>query len=231
MSARWMWTAGLAVALAAAVATAHGSFEVARAAGVPGPVALLYPAITDGLALVAYATTTRLAEGGRRYAWSVVVLAAGLSGVAQAVWLAGGLHGTPVALRLGVGAWPATAAAVVAHLLYLLTCGEPDAPYTPLYGAVEQSVAPVVSPAPLPASVGLASDRSGPHEPGSAPLADPDPSISAGDRARVAARAHLGRHHALPTVSQLVATAGVARGTAATVLKQLRAEPVEGTTP
>jgi hypothetical protein len=231
MSARWMWAAGLAVALAAAVATAHGSFEVACAAGVPAPVALLYPAITDGLALVAYATTTRLAEGGRRYAWSVVVLAAGLSGIAQAAWLAGGLHGTPVALRLGVGAWPATAAAVVAHLLYLLARGSSAQPYGPVYAAAEQSAAPVFNPAPIPASAGLLSDPAGPHEPGAHPPAEPDPSISAGERARVAARAHLGRHHALPTVSQLVATAGVARGTAATVLKQLRAEPVEGTTP
>jgi hypothetical protein len=116
-----IWLPGLAVAVGAAVATAHGLFEVAVAARVPAAIAWLYPLITDGLALVAYAATARLAGGPARYAWSVVVLAAGLSGLAQASYLAGGasLNASP-ALRFGVGAWPAVAAAVVAHLLYLL---------------------------------------------------------------------------------------------------------------
>ena len=68
----------------AGVATAHGLYEVALAAGTPRALAWLYPLITDGLALVAYATTTRLAESGRRYAATVVVIAAGLSGLTQA---------------------------------------------------------------------------------------------------------------------------------------------------
>ena len=116
-----IWLPGLAVAVGAAVATAHGLFEVALAARVPAGIAWLYPLITDGLALVAYAATARLCGGPARYAWSVVVLAAGLSGLAQASYLAGGatLDASP-ALRFGVGAWPAVAAAVVAHLLYLL---------------------------------------------------------------------------------------------------------------
>ena len=116
-----IWLPGLAVALGAAVATAHGLFEVAVAARVPAGIAWLYPLITDGLALVAYAATARLTGGPARYAWTVVVLAAGLSGLAQAVYLSGGasVDATP-ALRFGVGAWPAVAAAVVAHLLYLL---------------------------------------------------------------------------------------------------------------
>ncbi|MQA12835.1 MAG: hypothetical protein GEV09_01330 [Pseudonocardiaceae bacterium] len=126
-----LWLPGLLVALAAAVATAHGLYEVAHAAGAPAPIAGLYPLITDGLALVAYATTARLSGTGRRYAWAVVVLAAGLSGLAQASYLAGSLPTAgaglgaapapaPAALRFGVGAWPAVAAAIVAHLLYLL---------------------------------------------------------------------------------------------------------------
>ncbi|ALE85840.1 hypothetical protein [Pseudonocardia sp. HH130629-09] len=127
---RWgraaVWLPGLAVALGAAVATAHGLFEVAVAARVPVGVAWIYPLITDGLALVAYAATARLAGSAARYAWSVVVVSAGLSGLAQAVYLAsdavtaGGELEVSAGLRFGVGAWPAVAAAVVAHLLYLL---------------------------------------------------------------------------------------------------------------
>jgi N-acetylneuraminic acid mutarotase len=88
-----VWAAGLLVAAGAGVATAHGLYEVAIAARVPAGIAWLYPLITDGLALVAYASTARLTYGGRRYAWTVVVLAAGLSGLAQAAYLAGGVTG------------------------------------------------------------------------------------------------------------------------------------------
>jgi hypothetical protein len=115
-----VWVAGLIVALGAGVATAHGLYEVALAAGTPKVLAWLYPLITDGLALVAYATTTRLAESGRRYAATVVVIAAGLSGLTQASYLAGGVASAPPGLRFAIGAWPAVAAAVVAHLLFLL---------------------------------------------------------------------------------------------------------------
>jgi hypothetical protein len=127
---RWsravVWLPGLAVAVGAAVATAHGLFEVAVAARVPAGIAWIYPLITDGLALVAYAATARLQGSAARYAWAVVVVSAGLSGLAQAAYLASdavalgdGLT-VSLALRFGVGAWPAIAAAVVAHLLYLL---------------------------------------------------------------------------------------------------------------
>ncbi|NKQ54990.1 hypothetical protein HFP15_19080 [Amycolatopsis sp. K13G38] len=119
--------AGLVVAFGAAAATAHGLFEVAAASGVPAAIAWIYPLITDGLAIVAYAATSRLDAAGRRYAWAVVILAAGLSGVAQAVFLAGGIGASgaaarpvPELLRFGVGAWPAVAAAIVAHLLFML---------------------------------------------------------------------------------------------------------------
>ena len=115
-----IWLPGLAVASGAAVATAHGLYGVALAARVPAGIAWLYPLITDGLALVAYAATTRLTGSAARYAWAVGVTAAGLSGLAQATWLAtDDLAAAPI-LRFGVGAWPAIAAAVVAHLLHLL---------------------------------------------------------------------------------------------------------------
>src|SRR3954453_1449402 len=85
-----VWVPGVAVALGAAVAPAHGLYEVALAARVPAGIAWLYPLITDGLALVAYAATTRLTGSGARYAWAVVMIAAGLSGLAQAIYLASG---------------------------------------------------------------------------------------------------------------------------------------------
>jgi len=66
LTARAIWIPGLLVAVGAAVATAHGLFEVAAAAGVPLGLAWLYPLITDGLALVAYAATARLDGGARR---------------------------------------------------------------------------------------------------------------------------------------------------------------------
>src|SRR6266540_6371176 len=124
---RTTWAAGLVVATGAGVATAHGLYQVAAAARVPAPIAWLYPLITDGLALVAYAATARLVDTGRRYAAGIVVLAAGLSGLAQAVYLAGGLNSravAPVGVRFGVGAWPAIAAALTAHLLHLISTGE-----------------------------------------------------------------------------------------------------------
>ncbi|MGD9986345.1 hypothetical protein [Pseudonocardia sp.] len=125
-----LWLPGLVVALGAAAATAHGLYEVAAAARVPAGIAWIYPLITDGLAVVAYTATARLTGSARRYAWSVVVLSAGLSGLAQAVFLAsdptptaGAVAGltVPAALRFGIGAWPAIAAALAAHLLHLLT--------------------------------------------------------------------------------------------------------------
>lgn len=207
--------AGGAVGLSAAVATAHGAYEVARACGVPAGIAALYPAIIDGLALVAYATTTRLAAGGRRYAWTIVVLAAGLSGIAQATYLAGSVEQVPTWLRFGIGAWPAVAAALVAHLLYLLARRvEPD---------VEHPVQPSI-PVPRPRTTEPADEcRREPAQPQSSPVGAP---ASARERALAVARDHRGRRGSLPTVSVLAASAGVARGTAATALQELRADPV-----
>jgi hypothetical protein len=215
-----LWLPGLAVALGAAVATAHGLYEVALAAAVPSGIAWLYPLITDGLALVAYGATARLSGSAARYAWAMVVVAAGLSGLAQAAFLASGatLDASPV-LRFGIGAWPAVAAAIAAHLLYLLASPAESAPV-----AVQPlSNRPAVHSAP-PAALNPA-DR--PTRPTPAPTASAAaPTTSAQSRARAAALRHAARHGALPTVSALAAAADVSRGTAATVLKPLRGRPL-----
>jgi hypothetical protein len=286
--ARWtVWAAGLVVALGAGVATAHGLYEVALAAGTPKVLAWLYPLITDGLALVAYATTARLSSHGRSYAWTVVVIAAGLSGLTQASYLAGGVASAPPGLRFAIGAWPAIAAAVVAHLLFLLgtnstatgsddlhqqvshlgqpcqaTRGagseaalaggshEPPAharaavSVTGLSSATSTSAAAVGGPPrvvqPMPRQLVQAS-ASTPIERGSE-----HPAVAATDsvvrapavrdaaparvRAQTAATGHATRHGQLPTVSELMALAQVARGTAATALKDLRTQQGQLTT-
>jgi hypothetical protein len=242
-----VWTAGLAVAAGAGVATAHGLYQVAVAARVPTPIAWLYPLITDGLALVAYAATSRLHDGGRRYAAGIVVLAAGLSGLAQAIYLAGGIATSsvaPVGLRFGVGAWPAVAAALTAHLLHLIGAAAPAAdhaePLTPTRqdpssdaasnpAGVQPFRQPDVQPynpgavQPPRTSDALNTSAVQPERstPGSttrtAGLAGP-----ASERARQAARTYYARHGRLPTATELMQLAQVARGTAGTVLKDLR---------
>jgi len=265
-----IWLPGLAVALGAAVATAHGLYEVALASRVPAAIAWLYPLITDGLALVAYAATPRLSGSAARYAWAVVVLAAGLSGLAQAMYLAsdpapagagpvdgeaaGPVFVASAVLRFGVGAWPAIAAAIVAHLLYLLATDDPDPrsvtesgppsavgvqppPYSPPVQPEHAAVQPVaVQPAPdaqpvtaarvqRSVEVQRAADR---PAPGPAPVEQHGVRSGvapARDRARAAATRHAHRHGALPTVSELETAAEVSRGTAAAALKDLRDQP------
>lgn len=261
MSARtWVWLIGLVVAVGAGVATAHGLYEVAAGAGVPKAIAWLYPLITDGLALVAYAATTQLrSKRARRYAWTVVVLAAGLSGLAQATYLAGAVS-APAAnvsgfwsaaglLRFGVGAWPAGAAAIVAHLLFLIRSelahvtdqadhvGESvTSPSTP------RSVQPTVQNGVQDPGQGTAcerSTRSSSVQPGvqareRPPVQSPPPAVarpvsSQGvglrERARDTARRYASKHGRLPTVDALKAAAEVSRGTAANALKDLRDQP------
>jgi hypothetical protein len=254
---RAVWTAGLAVAAGAGVATAHGLYQVAAAARVPTPIAWLYPLITDGLALVAYAATSRLHDGGRRYAAGIVVLAAGLSGLAQAIYLAGGIATSsvaPVGLRFGVGAWPAVAAALTAHLLHLIGTAAPAAdhaePLTPTRQQAssdsasnpagvqpfnESDVQPHNPSAVQPPRTDVAlnapavqPERSTPGPTTRTADASPSRSESAGgggpasERARQAARTHFARHGRLPTATELMQLALVARGTAGTVLKDLR---------
>ena len=231
-----IWLPGLAVALGAAIATAHGLYEVAHAARVPAGIAWLYPLITDGLALVAYTATARLTGSAARYAWSVVVLAAGLSGLAQAAFLASdsAVDASP-ALRFGVGAWPAVAAAIVAHLLFLLATDSADSPEQPR--GVQPAPSPVIQsvttrPVPPSAPVGVHPGPTltpPPSRPALAPATE-HPGRRSGpaparERARAAATRHAHHHGALPTVTELEALAQVSRGTAATVLKALREEP------
>jgi hypothetical protein len=232
--ARTTWAAGLAVAAGAGVATAHGLYQVATSARVPPAVGWLYPLITDGLALVAYAATARLHDGGRRYAAGIVILAAGLSGLAQAVYLAGGLDHTavaPVGLRFGVGAWPAIAAALTAHLLHLISTGETTAE-RPASNAAS-TPAPSNAGSNLPVQPRPLGQRPTPpvqpdldHVDAPAPDQDtsPDPTApgSARDRARAAARRHRDAHGDLPTATELAQLAGTSRGTAGNALKDLR---------
>jgi hypothetical protein len=238
-----VWLPGLAVALGAAVATAHGLYEVALAARVPAAIAWLYPLITDGLALVAYAATARLHGPPARYAWAVVVLAAGLSGLAQAALLgADTTMAAPRMLRYGVGAWPAVAAAIVAHLLYLLAthdhaataAGVQPEPFSP---TGVQPVAATVQTVPVQPATAEPVQPAGPPgvqptrprpvlastpDDGNGRRSGPSP---ARDRARTAAARHAHRHGRLPTVSELATAAEVSRGTAATALNALREQP------
>jgi hypothetical protein len=236
---RAVWIAAPLVATGAGVATAHGLYEVAAGAGVPLAVAWLYPLITDGLALVAYAATARLHHRPRRYAAGIVVAAAGLSGLAQAVYLAGALDRAgpaPVGLRFGVGAWPAVAAALTAHLLHLIgrgerqtrdaESGEPSrrttaAPYNPPSNPVVQPRSTPDTPPAAQAVIepGLNTPQEPPASRGAASGGG-----SARERARTAAWQHHEAHGAWPTVTELMSLADVARGTAGTALKDLRKE-------
>jgi hypothetical protein len=130
-------------------------------------------------------------------------------------------------LRFGIGAWPAVAAAVAAHLLYILASDRPPEPPADSLAVTVQPLSnrPAVQPAP-PAALNPA-DRSTRARPTPAPTASAAaPTSSAQSRARSAALRHAARHGALPTVSALAAAADVSRGTAATVLKPLRGRPL-----
>jgi hypothetical protein len=241
-----VWCAVFGVVVAAGAATAHGLFEVARAATVGASIAWLYPVITDGLALVAYVATSRLRRPhARAYAWSVVVLAAGLSGLAQAAYLAGGVATASPALRFGVGAWPAIAAALAAHLLFLLTHTGPSpalrASSQPRgldtrsdaldrspdrVGRLDDGVQVDHSEVGQPGTVdhrgeSVQTDVPGPFEPDvqrgglSQVLA---PRVRAIAIAQMLAR----QAGALPSVRQLAGRAQVSHGTAATALQELR---------
>jgi hypothetical protein len=214
---------------------------------VPAGIAWLYPLITDGLALVAYAATTRLHAAAARYAWSVVVLAAGLSGLAQAALLGSQTTmAAPTVLRYGVGAWPAVAAAIVAHLLYLLATHtapaltpEASVQPAPVTTVGEQAAAMTVQPTPYQP---VPAEPVQPAGPAGVQPARPRPTLTttsddrtvrrsrlspARDRARIAAARHAHSHGRLPTVSELATDADVSRGTAATALHALRARSAD----
>jgi hypothetical protein len=256
-----VWCAVFGVVLAAGAATAHGLFEVARAATVEPGIAWLYPVITDGLALVAYVATSRLCRPhARAYAWSVVVLAAGLSGLAQAAYLAGGVATASPALRFGVGAWPAIAAALAAHLLFLLTHTGPPHVSTESLGLNANTGGPDRSPDWIGRpDGGVQIDHATAVQPGSVDHPAPGPAGPGGTagpdavdtdvqrgglsrvlaprvRAIVVAQMLARQAGALPSVRQLAGRAQVSHGTAATALQELREggsrlRLVPGTTP
>lgn len=218
---RWaVWTAGLIVVVAACAATAHGLYEVALSSGTPPGIAWLYPVMTDGLALVAYAATSQLSGPSRSYAWTVVVLAAGLSGLAQATYLAGSVGTAPIGLRFGVGAWPAVAAAIAAHLLFLIGSGnertgvQPDVP-APVGTGLERDTRPSVQLAVQPA---VQVDQPAIDAGSPQPVA-----LNPRERALDTARRHRLHHGELPSVRELEVAAKVSRGTAHTALQELRA--------
>jgi hypothetical protein len=210
---------------------------------VPPALAWLYPIITDGLALVAYATTARLPHASRNYAWTIVVVAAGLSGLTQASYLAGGVASAPPALRFGIGAWPAIAAAIVAHLLFLQhTPTTPTAPaqpvaptppqpapdeQPPVFSAVQSPPSSVQPLNTAPATVRVAEHPASPHRSPVVRASTSQVASPARERATAAARRHAAHQGQLPTVSQLMALAQVSRGTAATALKDLRTQPAQ----
>jgi hypothetical protein len=113
-----------AVWAAGAVLTAVGMFFVARACGLPWYLAWLYSLAADGLGLVAFRAAVRLRGFARAYAVLIVMACTGLSAAVQAVHLrlGSGLDGaaTP-GLRTAVGAAPAVAVALAAHLHWLTT--------------------------------------------------------------------------------------------------------------
>jgi hypothetical protein len=139
------------------------------------------------------------------------------------------------------------AAAVAAHLLYLLTAEHPTEPRTPPESTevADQpstetnriTVQPVPSNRPvvqreLPAALNASQRPTPARAPRpTLPSTDSDASSTSSAetarvRARTAASRHAARHGALPTVSALAAAAEVSRGTAATVLKPLRGRPL-----
>src|SRR5690349_11952132 len=209
---RGVWWAGLVVASAAAAATAHGLYAVAIASGVPAEIAVLYPVMTDGLALVAYSATNRLRGPGRRYAWTVVLAAAGLSGLAQALYLAGGgVRDAPPEVRFGIGAVPAVAAAAVAHLLHLVRAAPSlEESTVAVQGGPAVQALPDVQPAETerpgpPLGVQAATSV---RRVRAVQLADPKPVRPAAgwatSHADQAARRYQAEHGTLPTTTELV---------------------------
>jgi hypothetical protein len=117
---------------------------VARTSGQPPFIAGIYPVITDGLGIVAYGLVPRLNGRTRLYAAATVVLAAGLSGLAQAAQLVNGVNVQPPAVvRFAIGAWPVVAVLLAAHLWWLAT--RPATPARPVVDAAsrQEATAPV----------------------------------------------------------------------------------------
>jgi hypothetical protein len=223
---RVTWVAGLLVAACAGVATAHGLYEVARTAGQPRAIAWLYPVATDGLALVAYAVTARLTVHARRYAAAIVILAAGLSGLAQAVQLVGGLdHVPPAEVRFGVGAWPAVAFLLAVHLVHLSRRTDEPAVVrsdTRPDGAGSDSVAGPDKPASDVARAVPGRDHQDTPDRTSVEVVGRQDGAPNAQRARQHAERHYADHHEWPSVRDLAAASSVSKDTAARALRQLK---------
>ena len=221
-----LWLPGLAVALGAAVATAHGLYEVALAAAVPAGIAWLYPLITDGLALVAYGATARLSGSAARYAWAVVVVAAGLSGLAQAAFLAVRRHPR----RLTSAAVRDRRVARRRRRCRRAPALPPGQRSSTRVRDGHRSTAVQPSSRPIRATGGSEPRRPSNARAASTVAVQGRRSLRRRPRPRAGrGRPHLrhaARHGALPTVSALAAAADVSRGTAATVLKPLRGRPL-----
>ena len=220
-----LWLPGLAVALGAAAATAHGLYEVALAAAVPVGHRLALPADHGRPG------TRRLRRDGP---------AVRLGGPLRL----GGGRRRGRALRAGAGRVPRlrrdprrlAGAAVRDRGVARRRGGCRRAPALPPgqrrppeSDDGHRSAAVQPSSRPIRATGGSEPRRPSNAAPRPTPAsraADAPPPTSAQNRARAAALRHAARHGALPTVSALAAAADVSRGTAATVLKPLRGRPL-----
>lgn len=200
----------LVVAVGAGVATAEGLYSVARMSGRPPLIAGLYPLITDGLAIVAYGLVPHLSGRARWYAAGSVVLAAGLSGLAQAMQMVNGPSAVPpVPVRFGIGAWPAVAVLLAAHLWWLAVRTPGPDHDVPDRTSPDQTDRPS-TPATVTAA---AADRA----------ATPAVDHSATDRTADRARQHFATTGTWPSKSQLATDAGVSPTTAQRALQRAHA--------
>jgi hypothetical protein len=175
----------IGVVLVAALVTYPAGARVAAWCHVAAPWCWLYPAIADGLALVAYRATDRATGAGRGYAWFVVVVAAGMSAAGQAMHLAGLDRPAPTGLRAAVGAWPALAGAVAWHLRRVagrpraVTAGQ--APATPVSVTAPDSAAAEPPAVATPVTTAVTGQR--PATTAAAAVA-PRPAVTTTARAR-----------------------------------------------
>ena len=149
--------------------------------------------------------------------------AAGLSGAAQAAHLAGGgVEAASPAVRFGIGAAPAVAAAAVAHLLHLIRSAARVTPDTAWSLVQAEPVRPpeLVQEGQRRTAPTLdaISDRLG--SAGTTGACRPAVTVAASRTSR--ARPPRSARGSLPTTTELARLSGASRGTAGTVLKGLR---------
>jgi len=206
-----VWWAVAAVTACGLAATAHGMYAVAMACGVSQPVAVLYPVLADGLALAAYASTTRLKSWSQFYAWVVVVVAANLSGFAQGWHLASltDQPGTTWALRFGMGYGVAVVCTVAAHLLWLVGRSA-DVPAAVPYAGGSDPLDPESDPS-APDSIPALADSNGNGH-----------AVTLKAQAERAALDYLKDNGVLPSENVLAGLARCSRGTARNALAPLK---------